>query len=1550
MIDFRPANQSLKKVEKIINMMFMKLMSQKIRTLMLLALILISCTLSAQEFTYSDSWGNHGFNLNNQKSSGIEVVYSIQSFALAKETINGKSMDVIQLPGNLLPNNAGAPDLPGSGQYIAVPQGAVAKLQITSLRNETFENIDLAPAFRIPWDTETGPLQYVQDQAIYSQDAFYPAQPFILSEPTQIRGVDVVMLGITPYQYNPVTKELIVYRDIELNVEFEGGNGHFGENRLRSRWWDPMLSDMLLNYSSLPKMNYNKSWQATDETGCEYLIITPTGSEFLQWADTIRKFRTLQGIFTDIVTVGDIGGNNTTTIENYINNAYNNWDIVPTACLILGDYGTNAANSVTSPIWDSYCVSDNIYSDVNNDDMPDIVFARMTAQNAAQLEVMVTKFIEYEKNPPTDPYFYDHPITALGFQTERWFQICSEAVAGFWEEAQGKSPVRINAVYAGNPSSDPWSTATNTSTVVNVFGPNGLGYIPATPGQVNCSWNGTAANVVTAINNGAFMLQHRDHGYEQGWGEPAFSNSNISSLTNTDLTFVWSINCLTGKYNLGSEVFSEKFHRYTYNGENSGALGLNAASEVSYSFVNDAYAWGAFDNMWPEFLPTYNSTPEPHGVLPAFASAAGKYFLQASSWPYNTSNKEVTYNLFHHHGDAFSTVFSEVPQNLTVIHNPILYAGVTSFDVTANANAFISLTVNGVIIGTATATGAPITMTIPPQQPSDQILVTITLQNFYRYELMVEVIPPEGPYIVQNEVVINDDAGNGNGIMETSESILATITVENVGVEDAMNVIVTIETVDEYVTITDGSENYGIVAAGSTAMVTDGFAWEVADNIPDMHQVIFTLNATDGTDIWTTYFSLQGHGPLLEAGTLTIDDSQGNDNGRLDPGETADVIIPTYNNGSYHAIGAYANLNSTSGFLTVNNPNYNFNVIGSGLMEEAVFSVTVAPNAPVGTAVNLVYEVISGGYQVQESYAVTIGLIVEDWETGDMSQYSWQTGGNGNWAVSSQNPYEGTYCIKSGNINDEQNTWLTLEYDVFGNDSISFWYKVSSESTYDFLRFYIDGTELSSWSGEVAWQRIAFPVTAGTHIFKWQYDKDYSVSSGSDCGWIDFITLPAPPMTTAYAGIDAVICEGETHQCEGAATLYNIVHWTTSGNGSFDDSQSLSPVYTPGSLDIQNGSAILTLTAYSPDLNVSDNMTLTVTGAPVANAGEDASGCSTDVFSLSSAVAENYVSVEWITAGDGTFDDSNIINPVYTPGVADLEAGSVMLTFAVTGNEPCGDDSDEIMLVFVPQATAYAGETTETCSDVPVTLSSALAQNYSSLAWTTSGDGSFDNNAIQNPAYTPGPVDSEMGTVTLTFTVAGNSTCPSVVSEVGLTILPLASAFAGADAEIYSDQTYVISDATAVNYSAITWTTSGDGTFSDPSVLNAEYSPGTNDIAAESVTLTITAANEDCGDVSDELILGVNTNSTSENIADMTLKAFPNPNKGSFVVQISGDINQSVKITITSSHGKTVFQTEGIPVGTSYSGQFDLQAEPGIYFLTIEGDRIFITEKLVIQQ
>lgn len=908
----------------------------------LLLPFLSALTLSAQTISFNDSWDKEGFNLTKESSTAVEFVYSIETFNLDGVDIKGTAMKAVHLPGNLIPNNEGAPDLAGSSQYIAIPQGATPVLNVLSFRTETYQNVEVAPAPRIPLDTDKGPMEYNKDETIYSVDAFYPAEPFLLSTPTSIRGVDAIILGITPFQYNPVTKELIVYRDVKIEVAFEGGNGQFGENRYRSRWFDPILRDRFMNYASLPKIDYaTKGGSKTD--GFEYVIIIPDNPVFQAWADTLKNFRTLEGISTGIYTITEVGGNNVNTIETFINDAYNTWTIPPLAFLIMADYGTSG-DGILSPIWDNYCVSDHIFGDVNNNGMADVVMARMTAQNETHLENMITKIIDYETNPPTYESFYN-PITALGWQTERWFQICSEAVGGFFKHEKGKDPIRINEVYGGNPSVDPWSTATNTSTVLGVFGPNGLGYIPASPSELG-NWSGGSANDINnAINAGAFILQHRDHGGNTGWGEPSYNNNSLDGLDNDDPCFIFSINCLTGKYNWSGECFTEKFHRME-----KGALGLIAASEVSYSFVNDTYVWGLFDYMWPEFLPQFGSTiAEERGMMPAFANVAAKYFLQSSSWPYNTGNKEVTYNLFHHHGCAFQSVYSEVPIDMLVIHDDVILTGMTSFTVTADSGAFISLTHMGEILGTAESDGTPQVISVPALVPGDVMDVVVTKQNYFRYHALVDVIPANMPYVVYNNGEINDASGNNNGLLDYGESVLLSLTLQNVGLMDAINVDADISTPNVFITISDNTASYGDILSMQTATVTDEYEFEVAGNVPDGEPIMFDVVATDGDSIWNSSFLIFAHAPVMEYGSFSIDDASGNGNGRLDPGETADLIINVGNYGSSEAMNVDVALScSGKGYVTVNNGPINIGNLTPQTDGDAVFSVTAAENTPGG--------------------------------------------------------------------------------------------------------------------------------------------------------------------------------------------------------------------------------------------------------------------------------------------------------------------------------------------------------------------------------------------------------------------------------------------------------------------------------------------------------------------------------------------------------------------------------------------------------------------------
>ncbi len=729
------------------------------QTLTILLVLSFTGLASGEVITFDNPWGQAGFNLVNQGSNGVEIVYSVSSMALEDLDVNGQVMKTVHIPGVILPNNEGAPNLPGQGRVIAIPEGASAQFRIVEYETVVYPNIDLAPAAKIPFENDDSPPIYKKDPGIYSQNANYPENAVMLSEPSEMRGVDYVSLGITPFQYNPVTKELLVYKNLRVEVDFIGGNGHFGEERLRNRYWEPILQQNIYNYASLPKADFDRK-SNSDTEDYEYIIIVPDDPNFLAWADTLKAWRTLQGIRTGVVTLSEIGGNNSALIENYIDNAYYNWDIPPAAVLLLSDYQSSGlAYGITAPVYDyGYyaCVSDNFYADVDNDHLPDVILARMTAQNDAHLSTMITKMLDYERNPPTAPNFYDEPITAGGWQTERWFILCTEICWGYMHNELGKNPVREYAIYSGSPGNQ-WSTNPNTYMLLDYFGPDGLGYIPQTPGHLN-DWGANATRVNNDINSGAFMLLHRDHGGVTGWGEPDYDINDLGGLNNDMYPFVLSINCLTGKYNYGSQCFTEAFHRMEH-----GALGLTAASEVSYSFVNDTYIFGLMDCMWPDFDPGYGETDlvGAENLRPSFANASGKYYLHASNWPYNPDNKDETYYLFHHHGDAFITMYSEVPQEMTVSHSNILFSGFSYFTVTADEGALIGLTVDGEVIGVAEGTGGPVDVPITPQLPGETMTVTVTKANYYRYEQQVDIIPPEGYGVFEGYVT---DLVTGDGL------------------------------------------------------------------------------------------------------------------------------------------------------------------------------------------------------------------------------------------------------------------------------------------------------------------------------------------------------------------------------------------------------------------------------------------------------------------------------------------------------------------------------------------------------------------------------------------------------------------------------------------------------------------------------------------------------------------------------------------------------------------------------------------------------------------
>jgi len=139
-------------------------------------------------------------------------------------------------------------------------------------------------------------------------------------------------------------------------------------------------------------------------------------------------------------------------------------------------------------------------------------------------------------------------------------------------------------------------------------------------------------------------------------------------------------------------------------------------------------------------------------------------------------------------------------------------------------------------------------------------------------------------------------------------------------------------------------------------------------------------------------------------------------------------------------------------------------------------------------------------------------LRLEDFESGDLSKFPWQTGTNG-WSVSEADPYEGTYCLKSDIIDHSQTAEILINAVYEANGDITFRYKVSSQEDYDYFEFWIDRYKKLTVSGETPWREISIPVMAGNRILKWTYKKNAAGVTGEDCAWIDNITFEGGTLT-----------------------------------------------------------------------------------------------------------------------------------------------------------------------------------------------------------------------------------------------------------------------------------------------------------------------------------------------------------------------------------------------------------------------------------------------------
>ncbi len=982
-----------------------------------------------------------------------ELNFNLDDFQLGDTVKNGVIYSTIDFEGGVTTKDAGFAEVPYIHATVQISADKNVTLEIVSSEYEEFDlSYPLLPSRGTIYrnqDPSTIPYEIAEESIV---DKFYPAQLAETVEPFVVRDIRGTIVYVYPFQYNAARNILRVYSTVTVKLTNDNSSV-INPLPIRAsgitREMNNMYRTMFMNY------DVSRFENELGEYGSILVIHTPRDADaiapYVEW----KQQKGFTVYVEEVVT-----GTNVTTL---VTNQYAAHDDILYVQLV-GDWedisGTVLGGDPADPKLG--CV-------VGTDIYPDLVIGRFSAGSAIDVATQVDKSITYERDPDSGQDWYEF---AVG--------IASNQGPGDDNELDY---AHIQNIY--DNKLDPFTYESHTP----IYDPTA-----------------NTSMVATAVNAGTSIINYCGHGSTSSWGTTGFSNSHVNMLTNgTKLPFIISVACVNGNFD-GGTCFAEAWLRK----DGGGAIGMLASTQnqswnppmMGQDYINDLLIGGYDYSLYPG----QNGTTTDVQKTTYGSMCFNGTILMAMEDGAQGAEEMAKWHVF---GDASLQVRTDTPEVAALSNNVILMGVDFTTVVTAGGSpaqgALVSLYQEGDVFSGITDETGSVTISHGLTAGDAQLIVTgFNIDTIYDN---IAVIPPGGAYVMFEDCLIEDQTANNNGLLDYGETVELGITLVNVGTDEATGVTATISSTDPYLTIIDDTENYGNITGGASAMISGAFQISVDDLVPDGHGIMISLEATDGVDTWESNFTLTAHAPILETGMMIIEDIGGN--GMLDPGETATIFIPVTNNGSALSPSLVAELTSvTSDFITVTSSTFNLDATAAGEEAMAEFELEVAAGVEPGTTAILSFVATGGEYVVTSTFYPSIGLVFEDFETGDFSKFDWQQGTSG-WEITESNPQEGIYCAKSSVISNNQTASISVTMDIPADGEISFYRKVSSENNWDYMRFYINNQEQDEWSGDVAWSEVIYDVTAGTDVeFKWTYEKDGSVSSGSDCAWLDYIVFP----------------------------------------------------------------------------------------------------------------------------------------------------------------------------------------------------------------------------------------------------------------------------------------------------------------------------------------------------------------------------------------------------------------------------------------------------------
>jgi len=613
-------------------------------------------------------------------SNADEVVLEINFPRMAVKDIvkEGITYQTLFIPGGGRTNNLGLPELPTFGRFIAVPLEAEPQIEVLEYTALALSGYNVYPAQEQPVDEAGIPQpEFIKNEDFYQLNKFYPDRMAFVEEPKIIRGCPVSLFVLFPVQYNPATKELKVCSHMKVRISFVGGTGLFIDPAHRSPYFEPLYQNLLLNYSSLGPPP-SKTGRKSDE-GCDLLIIAHP--DFQAWAESLAQWKNLSGIPTWVKDITEIGSD-TSAIMSYVQNAYDTWDPPPSFVLLIGDAEFIPVFYRSIHPYDGYRVgTDLYYSTVDGSDwFPDIYMGRISVDTESQASTVMNKILDYQRNPVSTPTsFYNNVLVAGYFQDDeldgyedRCYIRTSETVRDFLV-SEGYS---VERCYTATEGSNPQY------------------FCNGEPLPPSLTWDGDATQINNAINDGVFLVNHRDHGRRNRWREPHYTVAHIDSLANgAKLPVVFSINCWTGHFDNETDdegletpydtiYFCEAFQRKP----NGGAVGIFGHTRVSYSRSNDYLCRGLYDAIWTNFDTAYPNEGSTHPIYdPMFRMGAvlnfGRFYMYDKYYADN-----IDFEMFHYFGDPTMQIWTAFPETLHVIHPDTILLGSSDITVTVTSD------------------------------------------------------------------------------------------------------------------------------------------------------------------------------------------------------------------------------------------------------------------------------------------------------------------------------------------------------------------------------------------------------------------------------------------------------------------------------------------------------------------------------------------------------------------------------------------------------------------------------------------------------------------------------------------------------------------------------------------------------------------------------------------------------------------------------------------------------------------------------------------------